>query len=173
MECRCKVSLCQITTIFDSVLEVLVQKVLESFKTDDSRISLLRMSRFRLLRKNADAVNEGFQNGVWFLLSLMSGFRLPCFSLPLSLLLSLQNTKTFVKLRRDMLIHRRNRSAPLTIFHYTASTLVVFTDWRLFVVVGRYRSQRLFRRLCDWYHMKEVFVWATEYRHYSEGYSGK
>lgn len=54
-----------------------------------------------------------------------------------------------------------------------ASTLVVFTDWRLFVVVGRHRSQRLFRRPCDWYHMKEVFVWATEYRHYSEGYSGK
>lgn len=70
--------------------------------------------------------------------------------------------------------HSQKKSKPpLTILHYTASTLVVFTDWRLFVVVGRYRSQRLFRRSCDWYHMKEVFVWPTEYRHYSEGYSGK
>lgn len=130
------------------------------------------MNRFRLLRKNADAVNESFvlRMVFGFYFSLMSGFSVPCFFLPLSLLQSL-NTKTFVKLRRDTLIHRRNQKPPDNI----ALTLVVFTDWSLFVVVVvvRYRAQRLYRRLCDWYHMKEVVVRATEYRHYSEGFSGK
>lgn len=82
--------------------------------------------------------------------------------------------KTFVKLRRDTLIHRRNQSAPR---QYCIDISIAFTDWSLFVVVVLvvlwYRAQRLYRRLCDWYHMKGVVVRATEYRHYSEGFRGK
>lgn len=122
MECRCKASLGQIATIFDSVHKVLVQKVLESCETVDSRISLLRMSRFRLLRKNADAVNEGFQNGIWFLLSLMSGFRLSLFlpdSLPPAVSVEYKNICETEKRHA----HSQKKSKrPLTILHYIAST---------------------------------------------------
>jgi len=49
------------------------------------------MNRFRLLRKNADAVNESFvlRMVFGFLYPLISGFSVPCFCLPLSLLQSL------------------------------------------------------------------------------------
>lgn len=60
---------------------------------------------------------------------------------------------------------QKKSKLPLTNLNYTA--LTVFTDWSLFVVVVWCRAQRLYRGWCDWYHMKDGVVWASEHRYHS------